>query len=59
MVRGRWGHKAVYVPTTNMVYVVGGEVSDRSGSPLEITNEVLQLNVSNATTLSLARSDRY
>lgn len=46
MVRGRYGHKAVFVPTTNMVYVVGGEVTERPEYPLEITNEVLQLNVS-------------
>lgn len=29
-----------------MVYVVGGEVTERPEYPLEITNEVLQLNVS-------------
>jgi len=46
MVRGRWGHKAVFVPSTNMVYLVGGEVTERPEFPLEITNELLQLNVS-------------
>ena len=38
----RWGQQAVYVPSQQSLYVVGGEVS--SGS-LQITNEVLTLNV--------------
>jgi len=51
MAKGRWGHKAVYVPSCQSVYIVGGQVSGRSGSGsgssgLEITNEVLMLNVS-------------
>ena len=54
MVRGRWGHKAVFVPSTNMVYLVGGEVTERPEFPLEITNELLQLNVSTSSASSLA-----
>lgn len=40
---GRWGHQAVYVPSQQAMYVVGGQVSS-SGS--KITNDVLVLPVS-------------
>ncbi|EIW71599.1 hypothetical protein TREMEDRAFT_37960 [Tremella mesenterica DSM 1558] len=44
----RWGHQAVYLPSQNAMWVVGGEVQ---GSGTQITNEVLilPLNQSNPT----------
>lgn len=39
---GRWGHQAVYVPTQQAMYIVGGQVAT-SGS--QITNDVLVLSV--------------
>jgi hypothetical protein len=39
---GRWGHQAVYVPTQQAMYIVGGQVAT-SGS--QITNDVLVLPV--------------
>ena len=40
---GRWGHQAVYVPSQQAVYVIGGQVQS-SGS--KVTNDVLVLPVS-------------
>lgn len=39
---GRWGHQAVYVPSQQTMYVVGGQVVS-SGS--KVTNDVLVLPV--------------
>jgi hypothetical protein len=39
----RWGHDSVYVEKDNAVYIVGGEIS---GSGIQITNEVLKIDVS-------------
>jgi hypothetical protein len=39
----RWGHQAVYVPSKQAMYVVGGQVSS---SDTQVTNEVLVLPVS-------------
>lgn len=52
---GRYGHEAVYVPSQQAMYVVGGEV-DTSGA--KITNEVLvlPLNMTNPS-FALGPSD--
>lgn len=38
----RWGHQAVYVPSENAMYVIGGQVQTPG---TQITNEVLVLPV--------------
>ncbi|TXT12817.1 hypothetical protein VHUM_01218 [Vanrija humicola] len=43
---GRWGHQAVFVPSQNSIYVVGGEVS---GSGTQITNDVLVLPLNSSS----------
>ncbi|KAL1406571.1 hypothetical protein Q8F55_008277 [Vanrija albida] len=43
---GRWGHRAVYVPSKNSIYVVGGEVA---GTGTQITNDVLILPLNSSS----------
>ena len=52
----RWGHQAVFVPSQQAMYVVGGEVAE-SGS--QITNEVLVLSVRSQSILSCSIVDGY
>ena len=40
---GRWGHQAVYLPSQQSMYIVGGEIMD---SIAQVTNDVLILDVS-------------
>lgn len=40
---GRWGHQAVYVPSQQAMYIIGGQVVS---SGAEVTNDVLVLPVS-------------
>ncbi|WOO84148.1 uncharacterized protein LOC62_05G007669 [Vanrija pseudolonga] len=43
---GRWGHQAVFVPSQNSIYVVGGEVA---GTGTQITNDVLVLPLNSSS----------
>jgi hypothetical protein len=42
----RWGHQAVYVPSQQAMYVVGGQVQS---TDTQVTNEVLVLPVSSTS----------
>ena len=46
----RWGHQAVYVPSQQAMYVVGGQTQQ---STSQITNEVLILSVRHSLRLSI------
>lgn len=49
----RWGHQAVYVPSQQAMYVVGGQVQS---TDTQVTNEVLVLPVSGPYSLPSATS---